>query len=162
MASERYSSGWATGRTLPERRAARALSAVLVAAIGWGLAVGLSVGVTRRAQEAAASFDVAPTPPPPPRRTVPPPLRSARPEGRAAPPTIRSQATQLVAPASVMPEVVPPLLTVAPVAHRGDEATSGASDRVGPGQGAGGEGSGSGGRGDGNGEGGGRARTAGR
>ncbi|PAX09120.1 energy transducer TonB [Sphingomonas lenta] len=84
-----------------------------------------------------------------------PTVRSKRPEGRAAPPNIRSRATQVVAPVPVVPLPVPPLIVTAPVAHVGSQATAGAADRVGPGTGAGGRGDGFGGGGEGDGDGGG-------
>lgn len=138
-----------------ERAVAGALSAALVGAIGWALVLGLGVGVTRAGEEALEAFDLLAPPPPPPERVVPPPKRSVRAEGRAAPPNIRSVATPVVAPAPVVLLPVPPILVTAPVARVGDEASSGASDRAGPGQGAGGSGDGFGGGGEGDGDGGG-------
>lgn len=138
-----------------ERAAAGVLSAGLVAAIVWALVVGLGVEVRRAAEAALVAFDILPPPPPVRERVAPPPVRPARPEGRAAPPNIRSDPTDVVAPVPVVPVVVPPLITVAPVARTGVDPTAGAADRVGPGQGAGGEGDGFGGGGEGDGDGGG-------
>jgi protein TonB len=84
-------------------------------------------------------------------------VRQGRPEGRAAPPNIRSKATEIVATPPVVPLPVPPPVVTAPVAGPGNDASSGATDTVGPGTGAGGigDGLGSGGEGDGDGSGGG-------
>ena len=143
-------------RASPRERAASALgSAVLVAGLGWALTVGLGVSLPGTMEETLAAFDVAPLPPPHEEQVVPPKQRSKRPEGRAAPPNIRSQATRVVAPVPVVPVLVPPTINVAPVAHIGSDPTAGAADRPGPGTGAGGEGNGFGGGGSGDGDGGG-------
>ncbi len=126
--------------------------------LGWALVVGLGVDVPRAAQGALATFDILPEPPePPPPPPVPQVVRQGRPEGRAAPPNIRSKATEVVATPPVVPLPVPPPVVTAPVAGPGNDASSGATDTVGPGTGAGGigDGLGSGGQGDGDGSGGG-------
>lgn len=138
-----------------ERVASGLLSTALVAALGWALIAGLGVRLPPAAEEALAAFDVVPPPPPLEERVAPPPTRSKRPEGRAAPPNIRSQATQVVAPVPVVQIPLPSPVVAAPVAHVGNRATAGAANRVGPGTGAGGQGDGFGGGGEGEGDGGG-------
>ena len=130
-----------------------ALEALFVAALLWGLGVRVPLGEN----SALEVFDVMPPPPPPPvERVVPKPATSHRPEGAAAPPNLRSKATEIVAVPPVVPLVVPPPVIAAPVAGVGSDATAGAADVVGPGTGSGGigNGTGSGGAGDGDGNGG--------
>lgn len=146
--------------TLPDRSriGAMVVTALLHVLLGWALIVGLGVDVARTAQSALATFDILPPPPdPPPPPPVPQVVRQGRPEGRAAPPNIRSKATEIVATPPVVPLPVPPPVVTAPVAGPGNDASSGATDTVGPGTGAGGvgDGLGSGGAGDGDGSGGG-------
>lgn len=145
---------------IPERTriGAMGVTIALHLLLGWALIVGLGVDVPRAAQSALATFDILPPPPdPPPPPPVPQVVRQGRPEGRAAPPNIRSKATEIVAKPPVVPLPVPPPVVTAPVAGPGSDASSGATDRVGPGTGAGGvgDGLGSGGAGDGDGGGGG-------
>ena len=100
------------------------------------------------------SFDVTPPAPPPPPRIQPKKVQTHRPRGAAAPPNIRSQATEVVAPPPIVVLPPPPApVIVAPVAGTGADPSQGASDRPGPGTGAGGigNGRGSGGSGDGDG-----------
>ena len=146
--------------TLPDksRIGAMVVTVALHVLLGWALIVGLGVDVARTAQSALATFDILPPPPdPPPPPPVPQVVRQGRPEGRAAPPNIRSKATEIVATPPVVPLPVPPPVVTAPVAGPGNDASSGATDMVGPGTGAGGigDGLGSGGEGDGDGSGGG-------
>ncbi|MBY9062613.1 energy transducer TonB [Sphingomonas yunnanensis] len=100
-------------------------------------------------------------PTPPPRSEAKVAQRRAaspRRSGRAAPPNLRSQATQVAAPRPiVVVPVPPPPITVALKPFAGSAPTQGATERVGPGTGAGGagDGTGSGGWGDGDGGGGG-------
>ncbi|MEP9400962.1 TonB family protein [Sphingomonas sp. VNH70] len=146
--------------TLPDRTKGTALAVTigLHVLLGWALIVGLGVDVPRAAQSALATFDILPPPPdPPPPPPVPQVVRQGRPEGRAAPPNIRSKATEIVAAPPAVPLPVPPPVVTAPVAGPGNDASSGATDTVGPGTGAGGigDGLGSGGEGDGDGSGGG-------
>lgn len=146
--------------TLPDRSriGAMAVTIGLHVLLGWALIIGLGVDVARTAQSALATFDILPPPPdPPPPPPVPQVVRQGRPEGRAAPPNIRSKATEIVAPPPAVPLPVPPPVVTAPVAGPGNDASSGATDTVGPGTGAGGigDGLGNGGEGDGDGSGGG-------
>ncbi|KQM17289.1 hypothetical protein ASE73_09205 [Sphingomonas sp. Leaf24] len=148
--------------TLPDRTKGTALAVTigLHVLLGWALIVGLSVDIPRAAQGALATFDILPPPPdPPPPPPVPQVVRAGRPEGRAAPPNIRSKATEIVATPPVVPLPVPPPIVTAPVAGPGRDASSGATDRVGPGTGAGGVGSGLGSGGTGDGDGGGGGNT---
>ena len=138
---------------LHERLGAAALTALIVAALGYALLLGLAFGGTvRPAQEGLATFDLA-VPPPPPERVIPPPRKIARRSGRASPPNLRSKATEVTAPVPVIQVAPPPPIVVAPRPNIGVQATSGASDRAGPGTGAGGIGDGNGAGGDGDGDG---------
>ncbi|WP_294240055.1 energy transducer TonB [uncultured Sphingomonas sp.] len=126
---------------------------LIVGAMGYALVVGLGfVPPLPVTTEALNSFDVKPPAPPPP-RIQPKRVQTHRPRGAAAPPNLRSQATEVVAPPPVV--VLPPVspVVVAPVAGTGVQASQGASDKPGPGTGAGGigNGRGSGGAGDGDG-----------
>ncbi len=127
---------------------------LIVGAGGYVLILGLGfTPVPPLVSPALDSFDVAPPAPPPPPRVQPKKVEIHRPRGAAAPPNIRSQATEVVAPppAVVLPPVSP--VVVAPVAGTGADPSQGASDKPGPGTGAGGigNGTGSGGSGDGDG-----------
>lgn len=139
----------------PRDRIGPAFAAAAVsAALGWALFLGLAgAPLAQRVEEGLAVFRVDP-PPPPPVRLVPKRLHSARRSGRAAPPNMRSQATQVAAPRPiVVVPLPPPPITVTLKPFAGDQATQGATNRVGPGTGAGGigDGTGSGGWGDGDG-----------
>lgn len=90
----------------------------------------------------------SPQPSPEPRAR---PVRNRRPEGAAAPPNLKSRATEVVSP---VPALLPvPQIVVAPIAATGREASSGNAPVAGPGTGAGGAGNGTGSGGAGNGEG---------
>ncbi len=130
-----------------------ALTALVVVAIGWVLVIGLATGRNLVVDQGLATFDVVPPRPEPVVKVVPKRQRSHRPEGRAAPAGLRSQATEVVAP-PVKIIVPPPPVTVAPVAGTGSAATQGAAEKPGPGPGAGGIGDGRGSGGDGDGDGG--------
>ena len=139
-------------------RLVSAAGAVALPALGiLALLHGLAISFPRVIDDELASFAVSVDPPPPPIvRIEPARQRIKRPEGAAAPPNLRSVATEIAAPEPVVvTPPPPPLVVVAPVPSIGADATSGASDRVGPGTGAGGigngRGSGSGGDGDGGG-----------
>lgn len=138
---------------LKERLGAAALTAVIVAALGYALLAGLAFrGGGGAVADSLATFTVAP-PPPPPERTVPPPRPVHRASGRASPPNLRAKATEVVAPIPVIALAPPPPIIVAPLANIGADTHSGASDRAGPGTGAGGVGDGNGAGGDGDGDG---------
>lgn len=125
----------------------------MVALLGYCLVLGLSFHrAPSRPQETLAAFDVAPVVPPP-APVIPPPRKVSRPSGRASPPNLRSRATEVTAPIPVILLTPPPPIVVAPLPDIGARATSGASDRAGPGTGAGGIGDGHGAGGDGDGDG---------
>ena len=144
---------------LRERLGAAVLTAAIVAALGYALLLGLAFhGAAGPAQQALATFDLAPDPPPP-ERIVPPPRKINRPSGKASPPNLRSKATEVTAPVPIIQVAPPPPIVVAPLPNIGVQATSGASDRAGPGTGAGGIGNGNGAGGDGDGDGSGLERV---
>lgn len=141
----------------PDRvRSAFAVAAIHVG-IGYALLAGLNVDFVRAAAETLRVFDLPVTPPPPPvKEPVPAPAPGKAPEGAAAPPNLRAQATPVVAPPPRLPVVTPTPVVAAVLAAEGSAPESGAADVAGPGTGAGGEGMGmgSGGEGDGTGDGG--------
>lgn len=139
----------------PRERIGPAIAAAAVsAALGWALFVGLAgAPLAQRFEDGLAVFRIAP-PPPPPVKVVPKRTHTSRPSGRAAPPNIRSQATQVTAPKPIVVVPLPPSpITVTLKPFAGNDATQGATNKVGTGTGAGGvgDGTGSGGRGDGDG-----------
>ncbi|GGB91038.1 hypothetical protein GCM10011494_06750 [Novosphingobium endophyticum] len=90
-----------------------------------------------------------PEPPPPP----PPEEQDASAaEGSPSPPNLDNEATPVVAPPPRVPPLIqPPPVTAAPEPETGAAASTGSSDRTGPGRGSGGSGEGRGGAGDGSG-----------
>ena len=146
----------AAGRNIDRDRAASGLLVLFLhLALGWLLVAGLGVRLPAVVESRLQLFDVPEPPPPPAPAPVPPRQAVEAPEGEAAPPNLRSRATQVVAPPPVVRLPVPPPIVAAPVANVGAQATQGASERPGPGTGAGGEGTGTGagGAGDGGGSG---------
>ncbi len=139
----------------PRERIGGAAAALgLTGMLGLALVLGLAVRERARMPDAeVALFEVAPDRPEAKKRTRRMPERNTRPSGAAAPPNLRSRATQVQAPVPVVPIPVPPSITVAEKAADGARATSGAAPVAGPGTGAGGEGDGFGGGGDGDGDG---------
>lgn len=129
---------------------ALAVTGVLGAALLLGLAVRQRLPLP---DERVALFQVAPEHPEVKKVSQRMPERNRRPSGAAAPPNLRSRATEVQAPVPVVPMRVPPPLTVAEKAADGVQATSGAAEVAGPGTGAGGIGDGFGGGGDGDGDG---------
>lgn len=134
------------------------------AALAYALLTGLGVSLPQQAQQALEAFDVTDPPPPP---SVPPPdpprpqaERAPEEEGAAAPPNIKSRATEATAPKTEIP--IPPPITVAELPGTGSDSTSGNAPIAGPGTGAGGfgDGTGSGRFGSGPGGGGGGGRPA--
>ena len=143
-----------TGKPRPaERAAAGFVTAAVVVLVAWAFL--LSFAATRRAalDDPLQSIVTVPLAPPPPRQVVPERRPSRAPEGEAAPPNIRSTATQIVAPPPPIVIAPPPPVVTATVAGTADDRTAGAAEVPGPGQGAGGvgDGRGSGGFGDGRG-----------
>lgn len=139
-----------------DRIGAATLSAVLTIAFGYALLAGLTVRFVPSAEAVLAAFDASPPMPPP----APPPVAerpapAPRPEGAAAPPNLKSRATDLAAPEPIVPIVTPLLLVTTPKPAAGDQATSGNALLRGPGPGSGGLGNGTGSGGTGNGDGGG-------
>lgn len=122
--------------------------------LGLALVWGLAAPTGMPAPEAVLDiFDIAPPPSEPLRVDLPPPRTEVRDdaragapnrEGAAAPPHLRNEATQIVAPAPVIPLPVPPPITAAPVAGTGSAVDQGAAPVRGPGFGAGGMGDGRG------------------
>jgi protein TonB len=144
---------------LRSRIGAAASTAVVVAAMGYALWLGLAFRQpSPPVQDALATFDVT-RPPPPPARVIPPPRKVSRPSGRASPPNLRSRATEVTAPVPIIQYLPPPPILVATLPDIGARTTSGASDRAGPGTGAGGIGDGHGAGGDGDGDGSGLERV---
>lgn len=136
---------------LRDRIGACLFAAIVVALIGWSLVAGLAF--TRRVtEESIVEVFTLELPSLPPAAVVPDRKPSPETEGRAAPPNIRSQSVEVVAPPPTVP-VPPSPVATAPIADAGRDATSGAAVLPGPGQGAGGtgDGRGSGGAGDGTG-----------
>lgn len=136
-----------------ERVASVAAVAAIHAALGWALLSGLGVPLAKVIDDPLAAFDV--TPPPPPRPVEPPPETRPQPRersGRASPPNLKANATELVAPDVIS---LPPPVVVAPIARTGADPNAGNAPVVGPGYGAGGVGDGTGSGGYGNGAGGG-------
>lgn len=137
--------------------------AVIHAALGYALLMGLGFRGVADAVEAVQVFDVRPEPPPPP--VVEPARPKARtekareknPEGAASPKNLKDTPTPVVAPPPAIPMPVVTQVVVAPIAAQGNRASAGASDVPGPGTGSGGQGTGlgSGDSGDGTGGGGG-------
>nr|WP_183982052.1 energy transducer TonB [Sphingomonas jinjuensis] len=140
----------------PRERAGVALaSAAITALLGWALIAGLAVNVVPAAREALVVLQLLPADPPEPHRVVPVPKASKRPQGEAAPPALRANPTEVVAPKPVVVLPPPPQPVVAaPVARTGTAPTAGAAATPGPGQGAGGIGNGFGAGGSGDGDGG--------
>lgn len=141
----------------------RVTSAVAVAvvhvALGWALLTGLGVSIPEKTQEVLETFNVLSPPPPRPEppQQPPKPLKERAPqkEGAAAPPNIKSRATEVVAPKTEVP--IPPPVIVAEKPGPALDPTQGNAPIFGPGTGAGGigDGTGSGRYGDGPGGGGG-------
>ena len=102
-----------------------ALAAVAIQALlAWALITGLAVHMPAVVERGLKTFDVLPVvPPPPPRPIVPHRVESARPEGEASPPNLRSKATEIVAPEPIVPPITPPPpVVVAPKANTAPEA----------------------------------------
>ena len=127
-------------------------AAALTGLLGYALAMGFGIAPRPVQHDDLRLFNLAELPPPPQPKPVP--KKTARKhQGAAAPPNLRSTATQVVAPPPVVPIIVPPRVVAAPVADMGADHSQGAANVSGPGTGAGGigNGRGSGGSGDGDG-----------
>jgi protein TonB len=127
-----------------ERAGAAASVLLLHALIAYALVTGLAVEAVREASERLKVFSVAPDPPPPPEPlAVPAPVRIPEPEGAAAPPSLRSRPSPVVAPREAPRSPVRAAPEPKPL-PTGSAPDSGASATPGAGSGAGGEGSGAG------------------
>ena len=142
------------GQSRRDRIAAATAAGVVQALLIYALITGLAFHPLAALDDGLALFSVDPPAPPPP-RIIPERQKTHRAEGAAAPRSLRSTATEVVAPPPLVPIPVTPPVIAAPVANTGTQATQGASDLPGPGTGAGGYGNGfgSGGSGDGDGDG---------
>lgn len=146
-------------------RRRRTIAAVLVAALhlllAWVLVTGFGVEFVRAVEERLKVFAVAADPPPPPpERTIPAPVRVPEPEGAAAPPSLKSRPSPVVAPREARRSPVRAAPEPKPLPTR-SARDSGASSTPGTGTGAGGQGAGAGaGRGGSGTGGGGLARRA--
>lgn len=137
--------------------------AVIHAALGYALLIGLGFSGVADVVEAVQVFDVLPEPPPPPIAEPARPkaktekAREKNPEGAASPKNLKDTPTPVVVPPPAIPMPVVSQVVVAPIAAEGNRASAGASDVPGPGTGSGGQGTGfgSGNSGDGTGGGGG-------
>lgn len=136
-----------------DRTVAALVAGGIVALLVWLLVIGLAIDARGVADNALKVFGVEVPPPPPERKPIPPHRPNYRRSGEAAPPNLRSRATEIVAPVPVVLTPPPPPVVVAPIAFEGAQASQGAADVAGPGTGAGGEGDGTGAGGDGNGDG---------
>jgi len=147
--------------TLRDRAGPLAAVILLHLGVGYALLNLSGAGAGLADETGLAIFDVfVPPPPPPPPEPVeqveqPQQAKPKADEGAASPKNIRSKATPVVAPEPriELPDVSPVVAAVKP--STGSEATTGASDVVGPGTGAGGTGTGTGSGGAGSGSGGG-------
>jgi protein TonB len=120
----------------------------LVLASAAALLLGaFDVPVARMRETALALIDLqTPVPPPPPHAQ---PVFQDRAKGARSPRNLRNKATDIVAKPPLIDLLPPPPLVAATAPDIGSAASSGASDRAGPGRGAGGQGDGEGGGGDG-------------
>ncbi|MBY0521156.1 MAG: energy transducer TonB [Sphingomonas sp.] len=133
-----------------------AVAAVIVhILIGYALITGFAVSMPRLVEQGLATFTVAPPPHPPAPEPEPRPAPRPRPDGAAAPPNLKSKATEVAAPPPIIVIPTPPPVIVAEEAANGADRTSGAAPLPGPGTGAGGIGDGTGSGTGGNGDGGG-------
>lgn len=142
--------------TTSDRLRSVAAVALIHIGLGYALLYGLDVRFTRAASDGLRVFDLPQISPPPPlEEPIPAPMQSKTPEGAAAPPGLKAEASPIVAPVPRIVPVVPPPIAVAALPAQGSAPTAGASDIAGPGPGAGGEGAGTGSGGSGDGTGGG-------
>jgi protein TonB len=112
---------------------------------------GLAVRPDTVESPAIRVLDFSLPPPAPEPEPQAKPARRNRPGGAAAPPNLKSRATEVTSP---LPAPIPtPQIIVAPIAATGSEASSGNAPVAGPGAGAGGTGNGTGSGGAGNGDG---------
>lgn len=150
--------GMTSDRSLLNGRIGAGIAAVIVQGLlFYALLFGLSVHISKVAEDGLKIFGVAPSPPPPPvEKPRVEPQKSHRKEGAASPANLRSKATEVVAPKPLVVPIQPLPIVTAPIAGVGAQASTGAAPVPGPGTGAGGigngTGSGRGGNGDGDGD----------
>ncbi len=142
-----------TATMTPERLKGLIGAGLVQASILYLLIAGLVVKLP--GIDAAKNDLLAFVPPPPPvvEKVETRPKPSHKTEGKAAPPNIRSKATEVAAPPVPPPPVPPPPLPAAAKPFEGNQSTQGAAPVAGPGTGAGGIGNGTGSGGAGNGDG---------
>ena len=148
---------WSGSLSRRQRIVTAATVAALHLALGFALFAGWGDRIAAVAERTLAVIDLTPMPPPVVVERRPLPQRKAeRPAGEAAPPNLKQNPTEIVAPPPVLPIEPPPPVVAAPVAGTGAAPDAGAAPVIGPGTGAGGVGNGrgSGGAGDGDGGGG--------
>ncbi|HEX8644823.1 MAG TPA: TonB family protein [Allosphingosinicella sp.] len=128
-------------------RSPRAPAALLVALLhlllAYGLLTGLGVDFMRSVESRLKVFAVAPDPPPPAAPAIPAPVRVPDPEGAAAPPSLKSRPSPVVAPRAGPRSPVRAAPRAEPL-PTGSATKAGASSTPGEGTGAGGQGSGAG------------------
>jgi protein TonB len=139
----------------PDRLKGLIGAALVQAAILYLLVAGLVVNLPTIGAVENDLLAFVPPPPPPEIKVETQPKPSHKTEGKAAPPNIKSKATEVTAPPVPTPPVPPPPLPAATKPFQGNQSTQGAAPIAGPGTGAGGigNGTGSGGAGDGDGSG---------
>jgi len=149
-----------TATITPERLKGFIGAALVQAAILYLLVAGLVVNLPTIGAIKNDLLAFVPPPPPPEVKVETQPKPSRKTEGKAAPPNIKSKATEVTAPPVPTPPVPPPPLPAATKPFEGNQSTQGAAPIAGPGTGAGGigNGTGSGGAGDGDGGGDGEGR----
>lgn len=143
-------------RSSPRQRGASTVVAIFVTALlGLVLALGLAMSAGVPRADSLAVFEPLAETVALKRRAESPRKRSPRPEGEAAPPALRAEPSEVVAPDPLV--ALPPLQPViaAPIAGIGAASSAGSAEIPGPGTGAGGEGDGRGSGGEGDGDGGG-------
>lgn len=124
-----------------DRIRAAILAITLQGLMGYALLSQLGVGIATRPETAQELFEITPQRLSPAVRT--PPSKPERAKGAPAPPNLRAQPVEIVAPRPVLPPIQPPIIA-APIAGAGVRASAGAASLPGPGTGAGGEGAGTG------------------
>jgi periplasmic protein TonB len=135
-----------------------AIAAVIIHIVfGYLVISGLGIDIVRNTASTIKTINIANTPPPPDPPPPPPTVavvKELKPKGAAAPKNIKSKAAARESPKPKVKIKVEKPVSTAEKAGKGNDATAGNADKVGPGTGAGGQGSGTGAGGSGNGSGG--------
>lgn len=126
--------------------------AVIHALLGYALLTGLGARMPVKSDDSLKLFDVL-LPPLRVEKATPARATVARRQGAASPPNLKAKASEIVAPPSPIPVVIPPPIVAAPTAGVGVDPLAGASNVRGPGNGSGGQGNGTGSGAEGDGEG---------